>query len=142
MEHDNNFRRNATHIDVVLLIPQEEVVHDGGLVQLDQRGHVLHALDAAGVHRAERLPAELGSLEVHHLRPRTSAKTLQGPVCQRRRGDDDVDLGKRRSRNVEELDVIHKNIYTQMSEYVEPMWKNVDSGQTLQRANPLWLLEA
>lgn len=53
-------------------------MHDGGLVQLGQRGHVLHAVDAAGVHRAQRLPAQLSSLEVHHLQGNTRAKRLQG----------------------------------------------------------------
>lgn len=60
---------NPTHIDVVLLISQEEVVHDGGLVQLRQRGHVLHPVDAAGMHRVHRLPAELCTLKAHHLEP-------------------------------------------------------------------------
>lgn len=56
-----------TYIDVVLLVAQKEVVHDGGLVQFCQRGHVLHPMDAAGVHRVHRLPVELGLLQVGHL---------------------------------------------------------------------------
>lgn len=57
----------APYVDVVSLIAQEQVVHDGGFVQLGQRGHVLHAVDAARVHQEHRLPAHLGLLEVDHL---------------------------------------------------------------------------
>lgn len=60
---------NVTHIDVVLLISQKQVVHDGSLVQLCQRGHVLHPMDATAVHRVHRLPAELCSLKAYHLEP-------------------------------------------------------------------------
>lgn len=65
---------NATHIDVVLLISQKEVVHDGSLVQLRQRGHVLHPMDAAGVHLVHRLPAELCTLKAYHLEPQAHKK--------------------------------------------------------------------
>lgn len=84
---------DAAHINVVLLISQEEVVHDGGLVQLGQRGHVLDAVYAAGVHRVERLPGEIRSLEVHHLRRKN--KTLQCYCSSEDQEDDDDDVAFR-----------------------------------------------
>lgn len=61
----------APYIDVVFLIAHEEVVHDGGFMKLCQRGHVLHAMDAAGVHRVHHLPVQLRPLEVDHLEHKT-----------------------------------------------------------------------
>lgn len=48
----------VTYIDVSLLVAQEEVVHDGSVVEVLQRGHVLHASDAAVVHGLHLLPGE------------------------------------------------------------------------------------
>lgn len=41
---------DVPYIDVVFLVAQKEVVHDGGFMQLCQCRHVLHSLDATGVH--------------------------------------------------------------------------------------------
>lgn len=57
----------VTHIDAVLLVAQEEVVHDGSLMQLCQCGHVIHSMDAAGVHRIHHLPVQLCLLQVDQL---------------------------------------------------------------------------
>lgn len=51
--------KTVPYIDVVFLIAQKEVVHDGSFMQLRQCGHVLHSMDAAGVHRVHRLPVQL-----------------------------------------------------------------------------------
>lgn len=94
--------RNATHVNVVLLISQEEVVHDGGLVQLGQRGHVLNAVHAAGVHRGERLPVEVRSLEVHHLQRRTKRFRLSEE--EEEEGEDDEDVALRGKKVWEHLE--------------------------------------
>lgn len=41
-----------------LLVTQEEVVHDGAVVEVLQRRHVLHPSDAAVVHELHLLPRE------------------------------------------------------------------------------------
>lgn len=58
------FTRLCTHIDVVLLVALVQVVHDGCFVQLRQRGHILHAIDAGLVHSVDPLPGDLGLLQV------------------------------------------------------------------------------
>ena len=60
-----------THIDVVFLVAQTEVVHDGSFVQLCQCGHVLYSMDAAGVHRVHRLSVQFVPLQMDHLKRRT-----------------------------------------------------------------------
>lgn len=67
MHGNSAHRQRVTYIDVVLLVAQEEVVHDGSFMQLCQRGHVLYSMDAARVHRVHRLPVELCLLQVDHL---------------------------------------------------------------------------
>lgn len=57
----------CTYIDVILLVALVQVVHNGGLVQLGQRWHVLHSIDAGLVHSVHPLPGDLGLLEVQHL---------------------------------------------------------------------------
>lgn len=70
------------YVDVVFTVAQEEVVHDGSFVQLGQRGHVLHSMDAAGVHRVKRLPVQLGRLQVDRLEQHTRPKGFTAPcVC-------------------------------------------------------------
>lgn len=51
-------RRWETHVDVSLAVAQEEVVHDGAVVQVLQRRHVLHTRHAALVHLVDLLPGE------------------------------------------------------------------------------------
>lgn len=52
------FLQSQTYIDVSLLVAQEQVVHDGSVMEVLQRGHVLHPPDAAVVHRLHLLPGE------------------------------------------------------------------------------------
>lgn len=52
------FARRKTYVDVSLLVTQEEVVHDGAVVEVLQRRHVLHPSDAAVVHELHLLPRE------------------------------------------------------------------------------------
>lgn len=47
-----------TYIDVSLLVAQEEVVHDGAIVEVLEGRHVLHPSDAAVVHGLHLLPGE------------------------------------------------------------------------------------
>lgn len=58
----------ATYIDVSLLVAQEEVVHDGAIVQVLESRHVLHASDAAVVHGLHLLPAQRILLVGVHLK--------------------------------------------------------------------------
>ena len=44
-----------THVNVVLEVPLLYVVENGGLVQVPQRRHVQHAIDAGLVHRLDQL---------------------------------------------------------------------------------------
>lgn len=46
-------RALGTHVDLVLPVADEEVVHHAGLVQVPQEDHVVHALGRVGVHGAE-----------------------------------------------------------------------------------------
>lgn len=71
MHGNSAHRQRVTYIDVVLLVAQEEVVHDGSFMQLCQCGHVLYSMDAAGVHRVHGLPVELCLLQVDHLEQHT-----------------------------------------------------------------------
>lgn len=52
---------------MILLIALVKVVHDGSLVELGQRGHVLNTIDAALVHGVHLLPVHLRLLQVQHL---------------------------------------------------------------------------
>lgn len=63
----------ATYIDLSLLVTQEEVVHDGAIVEVLEGRHVLHASDAAVVHGLNLLPAQCILLVGVHLKkaPRT-----------------------------------------------------------------------
>lgn len=51
-------QRWETHVDVSLAVAQEEVVHDGAVMQVLQRRHVLHSCHAALVHLVDLLPGE------------------------------------------------------------------------------------
>lgn len=55
------------YIDVIFLVAQKQVVHDGGFVQLCQCGHVLHPVDTGRVHGVNRLSVHLLLLKVDHL---------------------------------------------------------------------------
>lgn len=63
--------RGGTHVDVSLAVAQEEVVHDGAVVQVLQCRHVLHARHAALVHLVDLLPGEGALLVGVHLRGNT-----------------------------------------------------------------------
>lgn len=65
-----------SYIDVVFLVAKEEVVHDGGFMQLCKCGHVFHSMDAAGVHGVNRLSAQLRPLLVDHLETWDISKKL------------------------------------------------------------------
>lgn len=86
--HGKCAHRLRAYIDVVFLVAQKEVVHDGSFVKLCQCRHVLHSMDAAGVHRVHRLPVQLRLLYVDHLEKRTQtypknlAFTVLHPCCQ------------------------------------------------------------
>lgn len=56
-----------THINVSLLVSQVQVVHDGAVVEVLQRGHVLHAPDAAEAHGLHLLPRQRILLVCVHL---------------------------------------------------------------------------
>lgn len=43
----------GTHVDLVLPVADQEVVHHARLVQVPQEDHVIHALSRVGVHGAE-----------------------------------------------------------------------------------------
>lgn len=43
----------GTHIDLVLPVAGQEVVHHASLIQVPQADHVVHALHRVGVHGAE-----------------------------------------------------------------------------------------
>ena len=60
----------GTYIDLAVLVSEVEVVHDGSVVEVVQRGHVLHPLDAAGVHGLHLLPAQGVLLVGVHLETR------------------------------------------------------------------------
>lgn len=49
---------SETYVDVSLLVTQEEVVHDGALMEVLERRHVLHPSDAAVVHGLHLLSRE------------------------------------------------------------------------------------
>lgn len=66
----------CTHIDVILVVALVQVVHDGGLVQLSQRRHVLNPIDAGLVHGVHPLPGDLGLLQVQHLEERQRQTVL------------------------------------------------------------------
>lgn len=51
-----------------LLVAQEQVVHDGAVVEVLQRRHVLHPRDAAVVHGMHLLPGESILLVGVHLK--------------------------------------------------------------------------
>lgn len=59
--------RLVPYIDVIFLVAQKQVVHDGGFVQLCQCGHVLHPVDTGRVHGVNRLSVHLLLLKVDHL---------------------------------------------------------------------------
>lgn len=46
-------RPRDTHVDLVLLVADQEVVHHACLIQVPQADHVIHALSRIGVHGAE-----------------------------------------------------------------------------------------
>lgn len=60
-----------THIDVSLLVSEEQVVQDGAVVEVLQRGHVLHPPGAALVHHLYLLPGQRGLLVPEHLQHNT-----------------------------------------------------------------------
>lgn len=74
MEHCEVKCLYVSYIDVVFLVSLMKVVHDGGLMKLCQRGHVLHSINAALVHRGHLLPVHLCLLQVHHLKHRTAER--------------------------------------------------------------------
>ncbi len=60
-----------THIDEVVIVSDEEVAEDAGLVEVPQADHVLHPLDGGGVHRLDpplRRQPLLFAVVVHHLK--------------------------------------------------------------------------
>lgn len=56
-----------THIDVSLLVAQEKVVHNGGIMEVLEHRHVLHPSDAAVVHGLHLLSGECILLVGVHL---------------------------------------------------------------------------
>lgn len=104
-----------TYVDVVLLVAQKEVVHDGSLMQLRQRGHVLHPVDAAGVHRVHRLPVHLRPLQVGHLeRHRHTDKEFHKPARQSSSGRKDADVSVPRAL-CEGTEILKRSINAEMS---------------------------
>lgn len=43
----------GTHVDLVLLVADQEVVHHACLIQVPQADHVIHTFGRVGVHGAE-----------------------------------------------------------------------------------------
>jgi len=67
----------ATHVDQILLVPNEQVPQDASLVQITQGYHVLHSLDGGRVHgldAALRGQPHLVAIVIAHL----DATTLRG----------------------------------------------------------------
>lgn len=57
-----------------LLVSEEQVVHDGAIVEVLQRGHVLYAPDAAEAHGLHLLPRQRVLLVRVHLQQETRGR--------------------------------------------------------------------
>lgn len=55
-------------------------MHDSGLMQLSQRRHVLHPIDAGLMHGIHSLSGDLGLLQIQHLEDNTASKMSPGPL--------------------------------------------------------------
>lgn len=75
-----------TYVDVVLLITLVQVVHDRSFVQLSQRWHVLHPVDAGLVHGVHPLPVDLSLLQIQHLRRQWGRFTLNRIIIKKEMG--------------------------------------------------------
>lgn len=56
---DSSIQRSlGTYVDVSLLVPLEQVVHDGTVMKVFERRHIFHPCDAAVMHGLDLLPGE------------------------------------------------------------------------------------